>query len=53
MQLQIVAWPEDRRCDRSWLLGNVAGAIGAIVMLSDKVGDAPATAGDNVKAFFY
>ncbi|KAH8998166.1 hypothetical protein EDB92DRAFT_1838312 [Lactarius akahatsu] len=35
--LEIVAWPEDRKCDRSWLLDNVAGATGAIVMLSDKI----------------
>ena len=36
--LQIVAWPEDRRCERDWLLEKIAGATGAIVMLSDKVG---------------
>lgn len=35
---QIVAWPEDRKCERSWLLDKVAGAVGAIVMLSDNVG---------------
>jgi glyoxylate/hydroxypyruvate reductase len=35
--LQIVAWPEDRKCDRDWLLEKIAGATGAIVMLSDKV----------------
>jgi len=38
MRLQIVAWPEDRRCERDWLLEKIAGATGAIVMLSDKVG---------------
>ena len=37
-RLQIVAWPEDRRCERDWLLEKIAGATGAIVMLSDKVG---------------
>ncbi|KAI0263053.1 D-isomer specific 2-hydroxyacid dehydrogenase [Gloeopeniophorella convolvens] len=35
--LEIVAWPEDRKCERSWLLDKVAGATGAIVMLSDKI----------------
>ena len=38
MRLQIVAWPEDRKCERDWLLEKIAGATGAIVMLSDKVG---------------
>jgi len=37
--LQIVAWPEDRHCERSWLLDNVAGATGAIVMPSDKINE--------------
>jgi glyoxylate/hydroxypyruvate reductase len=38
MTLQIVVWPEDRRCERSWLLEKIAGAAGAIVMpMSDKV----------------
>jgi len=35
--LEIVTWPEDRKCDRTWLLDNAAGATGAIVMLSDKI----------------
>jgi hypothetical protein len=34
---KIVTWPEDRECDRSWLLENVKGAVAAIVMLTDKV----------------
>jgi len=38
MGLQIVAWPEDRKCERNWLLEKVSGAVGIIVMLSDKVG---------------
>jgi len=38
MKLQIVAWPEDRVCERSWLLDNVAGVAGAIVMPTEKVG---------------
>jgi len=35
--LEIVAWPEDRKCERGWLLEKIAGATGAIVMLSDKI----------------
>ncbi|KAI0000636.1 hypothetical protein BJV74DRAFT_974507 [Russula compacta] len=35
--LDIVAWLEDRKCDRSWLLDKVAGAAGVIVMLSEKI----------------
>jgi len=35
--LQIVVWPEDRYCERSWLLDNVAGATGAIVAPFDKI----------------
>ena len=38
MELQIIAWPEDRKCERSWLLENIAGATGVIVMLSEQVG---------------
>ena len=38
MSCQIVAWPEDRICDRSWLLDKVADATGVIVLLTDKVG---------------
>ena len=38
LRFQIVAWPEDRKCERDWLLEKIAGATGAIVMLSDKVG---------------
>ena len=37
MRLQIVAWLEDKRCERDWLLEKIAGATGAIVMLTDKV----------------
>lgn len=33
----LVQWPEDRACDRAWLLQNVKGATGLIVMLNDKV----------------
>lgn len=33
-----MAWPEDRKCERDWLLEKIVGATGAIVMLSDKVG---------------
>ena len=32
-----MVWPEDRACERSWLMENIVGATGAIVMLADKV----------------
>lgn len=35
--MQVVAWPHDSACDRAWLLDNVEGAAGIVVMLSDKV----------------
>jgi len=35
--LDLVVWPEDRSCDRKWLLDNVSGASGVIVTLLDKV----------------
>ena len=37
MTLQIVTWPEDRRCERSWLLEKIVGANGVIVMPMEKV----------------
>ncbi|KAF9226344.1 hypothetical protein BS17DRAFT_777089 [Gyrodon lividus] len=36
-ELELVVWPEDRACDRAWLLDNIHGATGVIVMLTDKV----------------
>ncbi|KAG1741448.1 uncharacterized protein EDB91DRAFT_1280849 [Suillus paluster] len=33
----LVIWPEDRACERSWLMENIPGATGVIVMLTDKV----------------
>ncbi|KAH7921567.1 hypothetical protein BV22DRAFT_1049529 [Leucogyrophana mollusca] len=36
-ELDLVVWPEDRACDRAWLLENIQGAAGVIVMLTDKV----------------
>ena len=33
----MVLWPEDRVCDRQWLLENVKGAVGIVVLLTDKV----------------
>ncbi|EGO30095.1 D-isomer specific 2-hydroxyacid dehydrogenase, NAD-binding [Serpula lacrymans var. lacrymans S7.9] len=36
-ELELVVWPEDRACDRRWLLENIHGAAGVIVMLTDKV----------------
>jgi len=35
--IQLVVWPEDRACDRSWLMDQVPGASGIVVMLSDAV----------------
>ncbi|KAF9239329.1 D-isomer specific 2-hydroxyacid dehydrogenase [Melanogaster broomeanus] len=36
-ELELVVWAEDRACDRTWLLENIPGATGVIVMLTDKV----------------
>ncbi|EUC41854.1 hypothetical protein COCMIDRAFT_8481 [Bipolaris oryzae ATCC 44560] len=35
--LEIVQWQSEKPCDRSWLLENVKGATGILVMLTDKV----------------
>jgi len=35
--VDVVVWPEDAYCDRKWLLENVRGAAGLLVMLSDRV----------------
>ena len=34
-------WPEDRKCERSWLLENIPGASGVILMLSEAVSGFP------------
>ncbi|KAI6158552.1 D-isomer specific 2-hydroxyacid dehydrogenase [Pisolithus thermaeus] len=36
-ELDLVVWPHDRGCDRTWLLDNVPGSSGLVVMLTDKV----------------
>ena len=36
---KVVLWPEDRTCERAWLLDNVPGATGLIVLLTDKARD--------------
>ncbi|KAF3044525.1 hypothetical protein E8E11_008527 [Didymella keratinophila] len=36
-QLEIVQWQSDLPCEQSWLLENVAGASGLLVMVSDKI----------------
>ncbi|KAG0707981.1 hypothetical protein DFH29DRAFT_822771 [Suillus ampliporus] len=36
-ELDLVVWPEDRACERAWLMENIPGATGVIVMLTDKV----------------
>lgn len=38
-ELDVVVWPEDRACERAWLLEHVPGAAGVLVMLSDKVNE--------------
>jgi len=35
--VDMVVWPQDCLCDRDWLLENVEGADGLVVMLTDKV----------------
>ncbi|KAI5984569.1 hypothetical protein EDC04DRAFT_2914255 [Pisolithus marmoratus] len=36
-ELDLVVWPDDRGCDRTWLLDNIPGSTGLVVMLTDKV----------------
>jgi hypothetical protein len=35
---KVVLWTEDRVVDRAWLLENIPGATGVLVMITDKVG---------------
>ncbi|RDB18703.1 Glyoxylate reductase/hydroxypyruvate reductase [Hypsizygus marmoreus] len=35
--LDVVLWREDRTVDRDWLLQNIAGASGVLVMFTDKI----------------
>ncbi|KAI0042784.1 D-isomer specific 2-hydroxyacid dehydrogenase [Auriscalpium vulgare] len=35
--VQVTVWPEDRTCERDWLLSNIAGADGVIVLFTDKI----------------
>ncbi|KAJ6478825.1 hypothetical protein C8R47DRAFT_1219369 [Mycena vitilis] len=37
--IEIVMWPEDRACQRPWLLENIKGASGVLVLLSDAVNE--------------
>lgn len=49
-RIELVCWPHDRVCDRTWLLENVKGAAGAVVMLTDKVDkEFIEAAGDSLK----
>ena len=34
---KVIVWPEEAVCDRKWLLENISGANGVLVMLSEKV----------------
>ncbi|KAI0360451.1 hypothetical protein OH77DRAFT_1393084 [Trametes cingulata] len=36
-ELEAIVWPHNKACDREWLLENIRGAVGVLVMLSDKV----------------
>ncbi|KAI0777202.1 hypothetical protein BD413DRAFT_467119 [Trametes elegans] len=36
-ELEVVLWSGDAPCDRKWLLENIPGAYGAIVLLSHKI----------------
>ncbi|KAF7320820.1 hypothetical protein HMN09_00168500 [Mycena chlorophos] len=48
--IDLVCWPEDRFCDRAWLLHNVKGATGVIVLLGDAVNEEfMAAAGQQLK----
>ncbi|TFK49319.1 hypothetical protein OE88DRAFT_1662813 [Heliocybe sulcata] len=38
-ELDLVVWPENRACDRGWLLEHIPGAGGVLLMLSDKVNE--------------
>lgn len=35
--VKVVLWPEDRACDRGWLLQNIQGAVGLLLMSPEKV----------------
>jgi hypothetical protein len=35
--MEVILWPEDKECDREWMLENVKGVDGMLVMLSDNV----------------
>jgi len=38
-ELELIVWPHQSACDREWLLENVKGSAGVVVMLSEKVND--------------
>ncbi|KAJ7359754.1 hypothetical protein DFH08DRAFT_846931 [Mycena albidolilacea] len=37
--IDIVLWPEDRGCERAWLLENIKGAAGVLVLLPERVNE--------------
>ncbi|KAG7097660.1 hypothetical protein E1B28_004988 [Marasmius oreades] len=48
--LEVVLWPEDRACEREWLLKNIKGAAGVLVMITDIVNEEfLETAGPNLR----
>ncbi|KAI0674560.1 hypothetical protein C8Q78DRAFT_1015564 [Trametes maxima] len=49
-ELEVVTWPHNSACDRKWLLENIPGASGVLVMLSEKVNaEFLDTAGPNLR----
>ncbi|TFK64593.1 D-isomer specific 2-hydroxyacid dehydrogenase [Pluteus cervinus] len=49
--LEVVLWPEDRACERPWLLENIKGAAGVILVLGEKVNtEFLEAAGPNLRA---
>ncbi|KAI8986685.1 hypothetical protein BD414DRAFT_416271 [Trametes punicea] len=36
-ELEVILWPEDSPCDRKWMLESARGAVGILVLLTDKV----------------
>lgn len=48
--IQVVVWPENRKCDQKWLSENIKGAAGVLVMMTEPI-DAEFldTAGPNLR----
>ncbi|KAJ3553879.1 hypothetical protein NM688_g3389 [Phlebia brevispora] len=49
-ELEVVVWPENRNCERKWILENFPGASAVLVMLNDKIdAEVLSAAGPNLK----